>query len=39
MDNKLQDSVFTRLFLLGGVGQDEFELSNMQDGVSVWTLK
>lgn len=39
MDNKLKDSVFTRLFLLGGIGQDTFELSNMQDGVSVWTIK
>lgn len=39
MDNKLKDSVFTRLFLLGGIGQDTFELSNMQDGVSVWTLR
>ena len=38
MDNKLKDSVFTRLFLLGGVGQDTFELCNMQDGVSVWTI-
>lgn len=38
MDNKLQDSVFTRLFLLGGIGQDTFELANMQDGVSVWTI-
>ena len=38
MDNKLKDSVFTRLFLLGGIGQDTFELSNMQDGVSVWTI-
>ena len=38
MDNTLKDSVFTRLFLLGGVGQDTFVLSNMQDGVSVWTI-
>ena len=38
MDNKLKDSVFTRLFLLGGIGQDTFELCNMQDGVSVWTI-
>ena len=38
MDNKLKDSVFTRLFLLGGVGQDTFTLSNMQEGVSVWTI-
>jgi hypothetical protein len=27
------------LFLLGGIGQDSFELCNMQDGVSVWTVK
>ena len=38
MDNELKDSVFTRLFLLGGVGQDTFTLCNMQDGVSVWTI-
>lgn len=38
MDNTLKDSVFTRLFLLGGIGQDTFVLSNMQDGVSVWTI-
>ena len=38
MDNKLKDSVFTRLFLLGGVGQDTFVLSNMQEGVSIWTI-
>ena len=39
MDNELKDSVFTRLFLLGGIDQDSFELCNMQDGVSVWTVK
>ncbi|MBQ3473199.1 MAG: peptide transporter [Methanobrevibacter sp.] len=38
MDNKLKDSVFTRLFLLGGVGQDTFKICNMQDGVSTWTI-
>ena len=38
MDNKLKDSLFTRLFLLGGAGQDTFVLSNMQNGVSVWTI-
>ncbi|AMK14623.1 STT3 domain-containing protein [Methanobrevibacter olleyae] len=38
MDNELKDSVFTRLFLLGGMGQDTFVLSNMQEGVSVWTI-
>ncbi|MBR4397473.1 MAG: peptide transporter [Methanobrevibacter sp.] len=38
MDNKLKDSVFTRLFLLGGVGQDTFVLSDIQEGVSTWTI-
>ncbi|MBO6104596.1 MAG: peptide transporter [Methanobrevibacter sp.] len=38
MDNELKDSVFTRLFLLGGVGQDTFTISNMQDGVATWTI-
>ena len=38
MDNKLKDSVFTRLFLLGGAGQDTFVLKNMQEGVSVWSI-
>ena len=38
MDNELKDSVFTRLFLLGGVGQDTFTISNMQDGVATWSI-
>ena len=38
MDNELRDSVFTRLFLLGGVGQDTFTISDMQDGVATWTI-
>ena len=38
MDNELKDPVFTRLFLLGGVGQDTFTISNMQDGVATWTI-
>ena len=38
MDNELKDSVFTRLFLLGGVGQDTFTISNIQDGVATWTI-
>ena len=38
MDNKLKDSVFTRLFLLGGAGQDTFTLTNMQEGVSTWSI-
>ena len=38
IDNQLKDSVFTRLFLLGGVGQDTFTLTNMQEGVSTWSI-
>ena len=38
MDNELRDSVFTRLFLLGGAGQDTFTLTNMQEGVSTWSI-
>jgi dolichyl-diphosphooligosaccharide--protein glycosyltransferase len=38
MDNELKDSVFTRLFLLGGAGQDTFTLTNMQEGVSTWSI-
>ncbi len=38
MDNHLKDSVFTRLYLLGGAGQDTFTLDHMENGVAVWTL-
>lgn len=38
MDDHLKDSVFTNLFLLGGANQDTFVLSNMQDGVALWTI-
>ena len=38
MDNHLKDSVFTRLYLLGGAGQDVFTLEHMENGVSVWTI-
>lgn len=38
MDNHLQDSVFTRLYLLGGAGQDTFTLDHMENGVAVWTI-
>ncbi|MBE6513030.1 MAG: peptide transporter [Methanobrevibacter olleyae] len=38
MDNELKDSVFTRLFFLGGIGQDTFTISDMQDGVATWTI-
>ncbi len=35
-DNKLVDSMFTRLFLLGGNGQDQFQLIHMDSGISLW---
>lgn len=38
MDNHLKDSVFTRLYLLGGAGQDTFTLDHMENGVAVWTI-
>lgn len=38
MSNELKDSVFTKLFLLGGAGQDTFTLSHMENGVAVWTI-
>lgn len=38
MNNELKDSVFTRLFLLGGAGQDTFVLDDMEEGVSVWSI-
>ena len=36
IDNKLMDSMFTRLFLLGGNGQDDYQLVRMDSGVSLW---
>ena len=36
IDNKLVDSMFTRLFLLGGNGQDQFQLIHMDSGISLW---
>ena len=36
IDNKLVDSMFTKLFLLGGNGQDAYELVRIDSGVSLW---
>jgi asparagine N-glycosylation enzyme membrane subunit Stt3 len=36
IDNKLVDSMFTRLFLLGGNGQNQFQMIHMESGVSLW---
>ena len=38
MDNVLENSVFTKLYLLGGAGQDTFKLDHMDNGVAVWTI-
>lgn len=36
MSNELVDSMFTRLYLLGGYGQDVFTQVHMANGVSLW---
>lgn len=36
MHNKLADSMFTRLYLLGGMGQNVFSMVHMENGVSLW---
>ncbi|KZX16753.1 oligosaccharyl transferase STT3 subunit [Methanobrevibacter cuticularis] len=38
MSKELENALFTRLFILGGYGQDRFEMVNMQDGVSLWRI-
>jgi dolichyl-diphosphooligosaccharide--protein glycosyltransferase len=38
MSKELENSLFTRLFILGGFGQDRFELVNMEPGVSLWKI-
>ncbi|WP_405269818.1 STT3 domain-containing protein [Methanobrevibacter sp.] len=36
MSNKLKDSMFTRLYLLGGAGQDIFENVHVENGVMLF---
>ena len=38
MDNHIKDSLFTKLYILGGAGQDTFKLEDMEPGVAVWTI-
>lgn len=38
IDNHLKDSTFTKLFLLGGAGQDTFTMTHMENGVSLWEI-
>lgn len=36
MSNELENSMFTRLFLLGGANQNRFTMVHMENGVSLW---
>ncbi|MBQ9026304.1 MAG: peptide transporter [Methanobrevibacter sp.] len=36
IDNKLSNSMFTQLYLLGGANQDVFTMVHMENGVSLW---
>ena len=36
MDNKLSNSMFTQLYLLGGSNQNVFTMVHMENGVSLW---
>ena len=38
IDNKLANSMFTQLFLLGGANQNVYEMVHMENGVSVWKI-
>ncbi|MDL2271244.1 dolichyl-diphosphooligosaccharide--protein glycosyltransferase subunit STT3 [Methanobrevibacter sp. OttesenSCG-928-I08] len=39
MSNELQNSMFTRLYLLGGYGQDIYKNVHMDTGVSLWEIQ
>ena len=36
IDNKLSNSMFTQLYLLGGANQNTFTMVHMENGVSLW---
>ena len=38
MDNKLSNSMFTQLYLLGGANQNIYEMVHMENGVSLWKI-
>ncbi len=38
MDNKLSNSMFTQLYLLGGSNQNIYEMVHMENGVSLWKI-
>jgi dolichyl-diphosphooligosaccharide--protein glycosyltransferase len=37
MNTQLMNSMFTRLYLLGGMGLNQYKLVEAQPGVFVWT--
>ncbi len=39
MSKELENSMFTKLFILGGFGQDSYELIHMDNGISLWQIK
>ena len=38
IDNKLANSMFTQLYLLGGANQNVYEMVHMENGVSLWKI-
>ena len=38
IDNKLANSMFTKLYLMGGANQDIYKMVHMENGVSLWQI-
>jgi len=38
MSKELENAMFTKLFILGGFGQDSFEMVHADDGISLWKI-
>ncbi len=38
MSKELENAMFTKLFILGGFGQNSFEMVHMDDGISLWKI-
>lgn len=38
MSKELENSMFTKLFILNGFGQDAFQLVHVEDGISLWKI-
>jgi dolichyl-diphosphooligosaccharide--protein glycosyltransferase len=39
MSKELENSMFTKLFILGGFGQDTYELVHTEPGISLWKIR